>query len=263
MAKKEAEKPEAVFKRLRIYNLVVSLILLVQGVLMLVLSSDYTAPLTTSYLTTIPKTERAVTLTRTIATVRLGPLVALFLLISFLALFLLTLPKIYGWYVRNLKKNINYARWIEYFFSSSLMIVVIAMLSGMYDLSSLILLFFLNGTMILFGLMMEVHNQTTEKTRWLAFYLGCLAGIVPWVVISLYFFSAAADSKGGMPTFVYFILGSLFVFFNLFAVNMVLQYKKVGRWKSYLFGESVYILLSLTAKAALAWQVFGGTRVPR
>lgn len=39
---------------------------------------------------------------------------------------------------------------------------------------------------------------------------------------------------------------------------MVLQYKKVGRWKDYLFGEYVYILLSLFAKTALAWLVFGG-----
>jgi hypothetical protein len=45
----------------------------------------------------------------------------------------------------------------------------------------------------------------------------------------------------------------------MFAINMVLQYKKVGRWKDYLFGEAMYILLSLVAKSALAWQVFGGT----
>jgi len=32
---------------------------------------------------------------------------------------------------------------------------------------------------------------------------------------------------------------------------MVLQYKKVGRWRDYLFGERVYIILSLTAKTGL------------
>ena len=54
---------------------------------------------------------------------------------------------------------------------------------------------------------------------------------------------------------------SLFVFFNIFAVNMVLQYKQVGKWRDYLFGEKVYILLSLTAKALLAWQVFANTLI--
>jgi hypothetical protein len=30
----------------------------------------------------------------------------------------------------------------------------------------------------------------------------------------------------------------------------------VGPWRDYLYGEKVYIILSLTAKALLAWQVF-------
>ena len=63
------------------------------------------------------------------------------------------------------------------------------------------------------------------------------------------------------PGFVYGIIVSLFVFFNIFAVNMVLQYKQVGKWRDYLFGEKVYIILSLTAKALLAWQVFANTLV--
>ena len=58
------------------------------------------------------------------------------------------------------------------------------------------------------------------------------------------------------------ILGSIFVFFNVFAINMFLQYKKIGPWKDYLFGERVYVLLSLVAKTALAWQIWSGTLRP-
>ena len=58
------------------------------------------------------------------------------------------------------------------------------------------------------------------------------------------------------------IFASLFVFFNVFALNMLLQYRRVGRWREYLYGERVYMLLSLTAKSALAWQVFAGTLQP-
>jgi hypothetical protein len=47
-----------------------------------------------------------------------------------------------------------------------------------------------------------------------------------------------------------------------FAINMVFQYKKIGKWKEYVFGEKMYILLSLLAKSALAWQVFAGTLRP-
>ena len=37
---------------------------------------------------------------------------------------------------------------------------------------------------------------------------------------------------------------------------MWLQYRRIGPWSDYLVGEKTYIILSLTAKALLAWQVF-------
>jgi hypothetical protein len=168
----------------------------------------------------------------------------------------------YKWYVANLKKGMNPARFYEYALSSSLMIVLIGMLVGMWDLGALILIFGLNAMMNLFGIMMEKHNQTTEKTDWTSFIYGTIAGIIPWIVIMLYFLGAVSSAGAEPPAFVYAIIPTIFVFFNIFAVNMVLQYKKVGRWKDYLFGERVYIILSLTAKTALAWQIFAGTLAP-
>ncbi len=139
------------------------------------------------------------------------------------------------------------------------MIVVIGMLVGVYDLPSLILLFTLTAMMIFWGLMMEVHNQRTDRVNWTAFGFGSLAGIVPWIVIGLYLVAPASRSIGDVPTFVYGIYISLFLWYNCFALNMFLQYKRIGPWKDYLFGERMYIILSLTAKSALAWQVFAGT----
>jgi hypothetical protein len=40
---------------------------------------------------------------------------------------------------------------------------------------------------------------------------------------------------------------------------MVLQYRKVGKWKDYLYGERAYVILSLVSKSLLAWQVWAGT----
>lgn len=259
----EDASTDPAFKRLRLYNALMGVLHAAQGALMLALSNQFSLPVTTSYLTYNTATAAPEPLARVAFNLRIGPMVALFLFISAAAHFLLASPLLYNWYVRNLQRHINYARWIEYAFSSSVMIVVIAMLSGVYDLSSLILIFTLNAMMILFGLMMELHNQTTEKTNWTSFAFGCIAGFVPWVVIALYFVSAAMDSSNSVPGFVYGIMISLFVFFNVFAVNMVLQYKRVGPWRDYLFGEKVYILLSLLAKSALAWQVFAGTLRPK
>jgi len=49
----------------------------------------------------------------------------------------------------------------------------------MYDLSSAIMIFFLNAAMNLFGLIMELHNQTTARTNWTSFIFGSMVGLVP------------------------------------------------------------------------------------
>jgi len=227
------------------------------------LSNEFKLPLTTSFLDASRENFQAVVEPEIIGSLKIGPMIALFLLISSIAHLSLTLPRVYQWYLKNLKKGMNSARWMEYSISSSIMIVVIAMLCGVYDMATLILMFSINTTMIFFGLLMELHNQTTKKTDWTSYIFGCFAGAVPWIVIFMYFISAVNSIDANVPDFVYGIVISLFIFFNIFAINMFLQYKKVGPWKNYLFGEKMYIVLSLVAKSALAWQVFSGTLRPQ
>lgn len=250
---------EARLSKLRVYNAIVGVILFVQGVIMWAISNNASAQITTSYLGkkgTIPG--MPTTLVQNFAVWRLGPIVATFLLLS--GLFLLGSATIWRKrYEEQIQKGMNLFRWAEYAITSSLMVIVIAILCGIYDLSTLILIFSLNVCMILFGWMMEVHNQTTKKVDWTAYFFGCFAGAMPWVVMGLYFFSALKAGGDAVPTFVYAIFWSLFIAFNVFSVNMVLQYAKIGKWKDYIFGEYAYITLSLVAKALLAWQVWGGT----
>ena len=123
-------------------------------------------------------------------------------------------------------------------------------------------IFGINAMMNLFGIMMELQNQNTQKTNWTAFVYGSIAGIIPWIVIVIYFVGSVNSGDAKPPAFVYAIIPTLFVFFNIFAINMVLQYKKIGRWSDYLFGERVFIILSLTAKTVLAWLIFAGTLAP-
>jgi hypothetical protein len=234
---------------------------LTQGILMLLLSSDFSLPVTSAFQVFDPAAGRLVTSYDTIVELHIGPMVAAFLLLSAVAHFLISAPGVFGWYARNLAKGINHARWMEYSLSASLMIVVIAMLVGIYDIASLILIFAVNVTMILFGWLMELYNQKTEKTNWVPYWFGVFAGAIPWVAIAVYLVGSGNEA-GGPPGFVYAIFFTIFLFFNSFAVNMVLQYKKVGRWRDYLYGERAYIILSLVAKSALAWQVFAGTLRP-
>jgi len=257
------------FTYLRRFNIGAGILHLAQGILMLALGllKDYPRDIYTFYLRF-----NIISLNPFIAQVGPNPQVlftigyvgvvaALFPLISAAAHFTIAFPKKES-YNQNLKKGMNPYRWYEYAFSSSIMIVLIASFVGVWDLWSLVMIFVLNAMMIMFGYLMEKINQHTEKTDWSSFVLGCISGGTPWIVLYAYFIAAISSSSTNPPTFVYMILLIYFILFNIFAVNMVLQYKGVGRWKDYLYGERIYIMLSFIAKSILAWLVFIGIYAP-
>ena len=167
-------------------------------------------------------------------------------------------------YAKDLQLGINRFRWFEYSISSSVMIALIATLFGVRDFGSLFLIVIVNASMNLFGLDMEELNAGLEKGKvnWGPFIWGTIAGLAPWVVILSYVLGTASEVFDNIPWFVWAIVGTYFVAFNTFPINMLLQYFKVGKWKDYLYGERVYIILSLAAKSILAWLVFFGAFQP-
>lgn len=248
------------FKSLRKWNLSLALLHTGQGVAVLLISKSFTVPISGTYLRFNSSTQHLEPAAKTLFHLQLSWLIVAFFFLSALAhLFIGTLYR--QRYERNLRRGINKARWIEYSLSASIMMVAIATLVGIYDLSSLVMILILIAIMNLMGLVMEVHNQATSETNWLSYWIGCLAGVVPWLVIAFYMWLGAHEGSKA-PTFVYWIFVSIFVFFSCFALNMVLQYKKIGPWKNYLYGERTYMILSLVAKSLLAWQVFAGTLRP-
>jgi len=254
----ETLQSAARYRRLRRWNAVMAVLHAVQGALMVLLAEEVDWPITLTRYEFDVATETLAPVSVPWVEVPLPFLVAGFLFLSALAHTVVATVR-YPRYVAALERGINPYRWYEYALSASLMIVVIAMLAGIWDLGTLLALFGLVAVMNLAGLVMERHNLHTETTDWTAYYVGVVAGAVPWLVIAVAIGASIAASNGQVPDFVIYIYVSIFVFFNLFALNMILQYRETWRWADYLFGERVYILLSLVAKSALAWQVYVGT----
>lgn len=239
---------------LRRSNVAAAVLHAAQAVAVLVLTTDFALPVTASYLAGPPGTPAGdPTLLFDIPT---GAAVAAFLILSSLAHVVVSTAW-WSQYVADLGAGRNRARWVEYAFSSSLMIVLIAQLVGISDAAALVALFGVNAAMILFGWLQEKY-ETPGEGGWLPFIFGSIAGAVPWIAISIYLFTLWSASAASPPGFVYGIFVSLFLFFNVFALNQWLQYRARGRWADYLYGERVYITLSLVAKSLLAWQVFAG-----
>jgi hypothetical protein len=247
------------------WNAILSVLHLVQGAIILAISFAkdpiVTSPVVGTYLQFDEATKHLVTAQRPILDLPIGPMVAVFFFMSALAHFSMAFPlrrRYEGW----LARGQNPIRWVEYSFSSSVMIVVIAALAGVQEIGTLIAIFGVNAAMIMFGWSMEIGSEG-RAPQWLHYIFGCIAGAVPWLVIFVtILISATEPNSAPIPGFVIAIFVTLFVFFNVFAANMVLQYKKIGGWRDYLYGERAYMLFSLIAKSLLAWQVFFGTLRP-
>ena len=201
----------------------------------------------------------------------LAYLVAAFFLLSALAHFLVAYP-LRKRYESWLAREFNPMRWAEYALSSTLMILGIASLSFVTDAGALIAIAVCNASMNLFGWSMEEANIGRKNVQWSHYIFGCIAGIAPWIAL----FTTVGLSLANWPTGIgpngrsleefkpvlITIYVSLFISFNIFAVNMVLQRLKVGKWADYLHGERSYMILSLVAKTLLAWQVWTGVFMP-
>lgn len=248
------------------WNAALGLLHLAQFAVVLALSLAQTpvatSPVVSSYLTFDSATQTLVPAQRTLFELPIGPAVAIFFLMSAIAHVSLAFPA-RSWYERMLARGQNPARWVEYALSSSVMIVVIATLSGIQEIGTLVAIFGINAAMNLFGWSMEAANEGRARPQWLHYVFGCIAGIVPWIVIAIALGTAATEANAEpIPGFVIAIFVSLFVSFNVFAINMILQYRRIGPWRDYLYGERAYMLLSLFAKTILAWQVWFGTLAP-
>jgi len=246
--------------KLKTFNLVAGVFHLLQMFLVLLLSNDFSIPVTASYLAGPPGTLQGdpVVLFNT----PVGFTVALFLGLSALAHFIVASGAGFPKYIKGLEKNQNIFRWVEYSISSSVMIILIAQVSGISDFVALLGIFGVNASMILFGWLQEKYTQPKDGD-FLPFIFGCIAGIVPWLAIVILVIGPNAPSEVQIPGFVYGIIVSLFVFFNSFALVQYLQYRGKGKWSDYLRGERAYIVLSLVAKSLLAWQIFSGTLIPQ
>jgi len=263
MAKK-AFTPDQQIDRLRTYNVVAGSLHLLQAigftVVLTMLSTQVLFAVTADYLAGPPGVaippERV-----TLFEVNIGIGVVAFLALSAFFHFLISSPSFFGRYKNGLQHNRNYFRWVEYSLSSSIMIWLILAINGVTDIGALFAVFAVNAAMILFGALQEKYEQPGTG-KLLPFIFGSMVGIVPWILILIYFLRPGSESEVAAPDFVVGIVISLFVFFNTFAINQWLQYKQIGKWKSYLQGERTYITLSLIAKTALAWQVFSGAIIP-
>ncbi len=237
---------------LRTWNLVLALLHLVQGIALIIGAGSFFIRVTSSFPEGPPGT-RAPSPTK-LFDVRIGWAIGLFLFLAALD-HGLTATALRSTYENDLKRGINRFRWIEYSISATLMIILISFYSGATGINTVITIIGANVAMILFGWLQELMNPPGRTaTNMLPFWFGTIVGLTPWISIVVNLIGSKT-----VPGFVYGIVFAQGIFFFSFGLNQWLQYRGIGKWADYAFGEKTYLVLSLVAKSVLAWQIFGGS----
>lgn len=242
---------------LRRLNVIAGCLHLGSFIAILLLSNDVALPVRATYLTEAPGTG-SFSQPVNLFDLNISYMVAGFMTLSAFFHFFVSSPQVFPRYADGLSKHINVYRWIEYSLSSSIMIIVILQLNGTADYIALLGIFGVNVAMILFGWLQERYTTPGDGDM-LPFWFGCFAGSIPWIAVAISLVSPKGPPEAMVPGFVYGIVISLFVLFNVFALVQWKQYRAKGKWADYLYGERRYIVLSFVAKSLLAWQVFAGT----
>lgn len=154
-------------------------------------------------------------------------------------------------YARMVRDKNNWMRWIEYGISSTLMIYIIAFMSGVKDLNTYILLAFLNVCMIMQGQSVE-ENRRRGMSTVLPLATGFLLLSGEITVITKDFFRRVNEVKTttgkSIPSWLPSMIFILFVFYACFGfVSLVGATTQIP----YTTVEKTYLWLSLASKATL------------
>lgn len=262
-----AEKNSLQLQRLYRWNIWFAIIYAFQGGFLWLVSTTHLFPVQLSYVTADPVASELAGkpivghAAQHLFDINMACLIAAFFFIAAIA-HLAAATVFRTRYEADLAKGRNTIRWINYALSGGAMLVAMGLAVGVADLGSLKMIFAFGVIASALALVMEVINQNKKKVNWFPYGISCLAGVVPWGIYGLYLWGAAGYGDGGVPGFVCWMTGTVFALFVAMAAVMYLHYKQVGAWKDYLYTERMYMVISLGAKTALAWQLFAGLLRP-
>lgn len=208
-------------------------------------------------------------------------LIAVFFFLSFAFQLAAYFPNVYS-YEALLKRGRHPLRFIEYSISSPLMVIAIALLSGIFEHYALLGVFFAMFSCNILGLLaehlasMKPKEKTDEEDRllrnvdagmrsehltvtWIAHVAGWVCVIGAWLPVLSAFSLGNSEGTVAAPDFVYVIIATMFILFNSFGINQLLELSGVYGHET---AELVYITLSLTSKSLLGWMIFANVLAP-
>lgn len=242
------------FKKLRLWHGAAAVLHAVSAVLILVMSNSHSVAVSTSFLTadSLSDAKPLVPAARQLFDVRTAWMIVAFLGVG--ALYhLLVATVLNNQYQRAVAAKVNRFRWLAWVLESGLVLVSVAMLLGVRDVSSLFLLFVINEGIHGLGYLLETGSTSYPR---LPFKLGAKFTATIVLVLGWFVFATKHYGSANLPGYSYWLLALWAVFFALFSAAALASFKKRGRFTDFVYTEKTYIVLALLAKTSIAWLIF-------
>lgn len=165
---------------------------------------------------------------------------------------LLYLTRLKGLYAKGQQKRAFLWRWIENGIVGSLIIVTIALLSGVQDIVTLKLL---AGLTIVSGLLAwtaEKQHAEAQRPATAAYLLSLVTGLLPWLLIGAYAIATPIYGMVRNTGFVYGLYAIALAGFVAAAINLRKYLKSASTPASYELTERNYVLINLLVRTAFA-----------
>jgi hypothetical protein len=162
------------------------------------------------------------------------------------------------YYTSMINRGNNWVRWVEYAITATLMLVILALLTGVKEMHTIVMFIVGAIAIMLLGDAIEKALIASGKMSGMSATLSAWIILVGIFVVLIRTYILAAEDSDSIPWFVPYILFITLAFYASFGgvqlAHQIGLYKK-GGYKSV---EKTYITLSFISKAALALLVTGG-----
>ncbi len=249
-------------KSLGLWYLRLGIVLVALAVAIVIMGKSTTVPVTVHYLAKdVLATEAAkgqevlAPAMRHLFDVRLSWLVAKFLVLlaaSYLLVATVWRKKYESW----LDRGINPMRWVGLGVGGGAALTTVVMLSGVSDVSELMLVF---GSIVLAALLAGA-TEVIGRERMVRRFL-CIGAVVAAFLPLLILVRTAGSVplfNGALPIYLYFVYGAVALFAVLMGVATYLSNRKTGKWASVFYAERVFIGLGFLASVVVALLIFAG-----
>lgn len=143
-------------------------------------------------------------------------------------------------------------RWVYLALSFALMVEMVAVLTGIYDVFTVKLLGALTGAGIALAWFSERQNEKSRKRVVSAYLLGLVSVVIPWKIIGWHALSTSVYGLVRLPWYVYAAQAAVAIGIVLTFANLWLSNSRRKRFADYAVVERNYLIIALLSQVALA-----------